>query len=215
MESRFRNPSRKELPRKAGVRRPAERVLIVCEGEKSELKYFNDVAVTYRINLTITTAQKRTEPIQIIQTAKDKLKVDKDFEWVYVVFDRDNHQTYLAALAKARELDEEYSRKKKPLRFIAIPSVPCFEFWLLLHYHYRDTRLTSAEALALLSTPTRLPSYSKGMTGLFRSTQDKLSQAKANAAKLRTLFTPDSGKDPYTAVDELIEGLERIKNHSR
>lgn len=215
MERRFRNPNRKELQRKAGTRKPFERVLVVCEGEKSEPSYFNEIKTAYRIPtlVTVCTAQKRTEPMQIIETALQTIKADPDFEWVYVVFDRDNHQTYQEALAKAQELDGKHrTRWKKPVRFIAIPSVPCFEFWLLLHYIYRDTRLTTAQALEALAM--YLPNYTKGMAGLFQITQGKLTQAQTHAAKLREQFKPDNGVDPYTAVDELIAGLTQIKNRS-
>jgi hypothetical protein len=201
--------------RKAGSRKSYERVLVVCEGEKSELNYFKEIANTYRIPTLVTVdhAQKRTEPMQIIETARKKLEKEPDFEWVYVVFDRDEHQTYQQALVEAKELDRTYrTSQKQKVRFIAIPSVPCFEFWLLLHYKYHDTRLTTAEAIKHLKK--ELPNYSKTMTGIFEITEKKLLQAKQHAAKLRESFKPDDGQDPYTEVDQLIEHLARIKRQS-
>jgi hypothetical protein len=208
--------------RKAGSRKSYERVLVVCEGEKSELNYFKEIANAYRIPtlVTVCTAQKRTEPRQIIDTAqkiietdRKKIKKEPDFEWVYVVFDRDEHQTYQQALVEAKELDRTYrTSQKQKVRFIAIPSVPCFEFWLLLHYKYHDTRLTTAEAIKHLKKA--LPNYSTTMTGIFEITEKKLLQAKQHAAKLRESFKPDDGQDPYTEVDQLIEHLARIKRQS-
>ncbi len=59
----------------------------------------------------------------------------RSFDFVYAVFDRDDHLSYHAALALAESLDGRLRNdQKQKVRFVAMLSVPCFEQWLLLHY---------------------------------------------------------------------------------
>ena len=57
------------------------------------------------------------------------LKNHKDYDKTFCVFDQDQHPGYQTALnkIKGREKSGEH-----PIS--AITSVPCFEFWLLLHF---------------------------------------------------------------------------------
>ena len=119
-------------------RRPArleerERAMIVTEGSKTEPGYFNRLIrelglTTASVNIT---GDGGTAPISVVKCAEDLLKDDPDFEHVFLVFDRDRHNTYDAAIAKANALKPRKAPKRQTIK--AIPSIPCFEIWYLFH----------------------------------------------------------------------------------
>jgi RloB-like protein len=56
------------------------------------------------------------------------------FDQVYVVFDRDDHVSYHNALHMAQSLDGKFRNdSNERILFTAVPSIPSFELWLLLH----------------------------------------------------------------------------------
>lgn len=110
-----------------------ERVLVITEGSKTEPDYFRRLIQ----ELGLTTAQVKVvgdgdpAPISVVQHAKGLLKVDDDFEHVFLVFDRDSHTTYNEAISKAKNLKPRRAPKKQVV--VVIPSIPCFEIWYLFH----------------------------------------------------------------------------------
>ena len=130
------------LSRKAGRTRPYDRMLIVCEGAKTEVNYFSAIRREKRLpnaDIAIVPSDYGTAPLQIVQYAIDKFQESKGFDRVYVVFDRDDHDSYHNALAKADATDKKLKNDAgAKVPFAAIPSVPNFELWILLHF--RDVR---------------------------------------------------------------------------
>ncbi|ADP70715.1 hypothetical protein Rvan_1460 [Rhodomicrobium vannielii ATCC 17100] len=200
------------LARKKGTRPPYDRILIVTEGSKTEPIYFEDIRQQNRVpsaHIRIVPGEG-TAPIQIVDTAWDLFLKEKAFEWVFAVFDRDEHRTYHEALRRAAALDQ--SRKNdegKSIRFIAIPSVPCFELWLLLHF--RDVHDFWHRHALIRELRSDLPGYEKGMEGVYERTEPSLAQAVARAQRLKARFSPENGRDPYTSVDEVVSLLRSIR----
>lgn len=136
----------RELLRRKAQRQPAERLLIVCEGSKTEPLYLGEIRQQLRLpsaNVQVQPAAYGTEPIRIVEYA-ERLFTEgqralgihaRSFDRVVVVFDRDEHHTYRPALQRVAALNgrlENDERVKLP--FEAVVSVPCFELWLLLHF---------------------------------------------------------------------------------
>lgn len=119
-------------------RRPAhlevrERALIVTEGSKTEPDYFRLLIRELRLttaSVTIT-GDGGSAPISVVESAKILLAEDPDFEHVFLVFDRDRHNTYDAAIAKANALKPDKAPEGQTIE--AIPSIPSFEVWYLFH----------------------------------------------------------------------------------
>ena len=150
----------KDLARKNGRRAPYDRILIVCEGSKTEPNYFNEIKQFYRLhtaNVEVQHSSLGTCPLQIVKSAEElflngnsgKGIQKQAFEQVYAVFDRDDHKEYFNARNKADTLDGKLKNDlNKKAKFKAISSVPCFELWLLLHFEdiqapmHRDDALT-------------------------------------------------------------------------
>lgn len=201
------------LERKKGKRPPYARVLIVCEGEKTEPNYFDEIRVQLRIptaHVHVIPTLLGTQPRQVVDSAEKVFLERREFDAVYAVFDRDDHTTYPDALAQADRLNGKHKNDEgTKVAFHAVPSVPCFELWILLHirqvlaFNHRDQIIAAVADV--------LPGYAKGMKGVFGKTQGQLAAATARAAQLRQQFGPFAGTDPYTTVDELVARLLALK----
>jgi hypothetical protein len=167
----------RDLHRKAAKRQPFERLLIVCEGEKTEPLYLDEIRRAFRLataHVHVWPSADGTEPLQVVDYA-ERLFLDGDrakaidrrgFDRVIAVFDRDDHATYHPALAQAAA----QSGKLRNDNGVAVPveaiaSVPCFELWLLLHFEDVMAPVHRNEVYARLRI--HLPGYDKGQGGHF------------------------------------------------
>lgn len=112
---------------------------MVCEGEETEPNYFGDIRQEYNIptaHWAILPSDYGTGPEKVVSFAEDKARKDGSWDEVYCIFDRDDHAHYREAIQAASGLDGRLktSVPVSPVRFKAIPSVPCFELWFLLHF---------------------------------------------------------------------------------
>jgi len=215
----------RNLHRRAAKRQPFERLLIVCEGEKTEPLYLDEIRRTFRLStahVQVWPSADGTEPLQVVDYAErlflegDRTKaIDRrGFDRVIAVFDRDDHATYHPALAKAQKLNLAYKnddREKVP--FQAIASVPCFEIWLLLHFEDVMAPVHRTDVYARLRA--HLPGYDKGQGGHFAATRDRLDAATARATARAGLTTAQDGREPYTDMHTLVNLLMNLKDGAR
>lgn len=205
----------RELARRKPRREPYTKVLIVCEGEKTEPNYFNDLKDHYGLNSANVEicGDSVSDPLGIVRYAKQRYKDEKGagdpFDRVYCVFDRDSHDKYRSAI-------EDIHRAMPKDTFIAITSVPCFEYWLLLHFIYTTKpyagmpRNSPCNQL-ITDLKNHLPAYEKGQRGIFSSIVTKLESAKDNAVRALKAARENRTDNPSTYVHELVEFLQRIK----
>ena len=179
--------SAKGLQRRAARRDPYAKVLIVCEGEKTEPRYFQDLRNHYGLNTANieVCGECGSDPNSVLQFAKQRYREEKDagdaFDQVFCVFDKDAHANYdetLNVIAKAQPRNT----------FVAMNSVPCFEYWLLLHFVYSTRPYSalpgnSAGNQVLSELKGYLPDYEKGADNIFALLLDQLEFAKNNAAR--------------------------------
>lgn len=202
------------LARKQGQRPPYDRVLIVTEGGKTEPLYFGDIRQQNRVpsaHITIMPSALGTEPLQVVDFAWQAFLQDKAYERVFAVFDRDQHPTYHNALARAAALDQSAKNdERKPVRFLAVPSVPCFELWLLLHFREVHAFWDHHETIRQLRG--FLPHYTKGGEGVYGATEPTLADAIQRAIALSVRFTAETGTDPYTKVHDIVTLLRSIRH---
>lgn len=212
----------RDLKRRAAVRQPYERLLIVCEGEKTEPQYLCEIQRAYRLataHVQVLHSQFGTEPQQVLEYAltvfkngdRDRGLHPREFDRIIVVFDRDEHKSYHAALAQA---DAQSGKLRNdngvPVPVQAVASVPCFELWLLLHFEDVLAPLHRHEALERLKA--HLPGYEKGGGGHWSATQARLGDATARAQLLAELTNAFDGTQPYTAMHELVSRLVHLKD---
>ena len=205
--------SGRALKRRAPVRPPYPRVLIVCEGAKTEVNYFEEIRQEARLptlDVRVIHSPLGTEPQQIVQGAETEFLKSKSFEKVYAVFDRDDHRTYANAIAMAEARDGKLKNDgKEYASFEAIVSIPCFELWLLLHYVDIMAPIHRDEALARLRL--HLPGYQKGNDDTYVATVANLAVATQRATVLKQQFSRLPGTDAYTDVHELVCVLRNLR----
>jgi hypothetical protein len=90
-----------------------------------------------------------------------------------------------------------------------VPSVPCFELWLLLHFADIQAYFPAGEIIQKLVN--YIANYGKGATGIYARTEPLLSVAIARAIRLKNMFQPATGTDPYTDVDTVVTLLQGIR----
>lgn len=212
---------RRQLERKLGRRASYDRILIVSEGSKTEPNYFKEIRAEYRLHSTNVEVQPSalgTQPSQVVEYARELFETGnankgirpKVFEQVYAVFDRDDHPTFHQALARARALDGTLRNDlKQPVKFVAIPSRPSFEFWLLLHFEDVHHLMHRTEVMRRLKQ--HLPGYDKGYGQAFSETKSQLPTAMGRARNITQRVDTSDDTEPYTGIVDLVELLTTLK----
>ncbi|HDH08644.1 MAG TPA: RloB domain-containing protein [Gammaproteobacteria bacterium] len=206
----------KELARRKARRKPYDKVLIVCEGGKTEPNYFEELKDYYELpsaNVEIT-GKCGSSPMSVVTHARtlyrEARKAGDAFDKVFCVFDKDVHDGYGRALDILAEIKPEGE-------FVAIPSVPCFEYWLLLHFIYTDKPFHSTGNKSICETViheinrNHWPAYKKAAHGVFNQRLKQLDFAKGNAARALTAAQEDCTDNPSTRVYELVSYLQELK----
>lgn len=211
-----------KLARKQARRAEYDRILIVSEGRKTEPLYFGEICAHYRLhsaNVQVHPSELGTAPIQVVQYAQQLLEKGDNhkgirplaFDQVYVVFDRDDHESYLEALKLSEALNEKCRNDDKRLvKFIAIASVPSFELWLLLHFEEVLAPIHRNEVMRRLKM--YLPNYGKGAGGVFAQTRSQLASATRRVdALVARNFDAYTEPEPFTAVAVLVKALISLR----
>jgi hypothetical protein len=196
--------------RREPEREPYDLVLIVCEGTRTEPSYFRGLRLIERLsntNIRITPADG-TDPLSIVRYAE---QLADDYDRTYCVFDRNGHANYDDALRRLAQ-----SQVGRAGRLIAVPSWPCFEIWLLLHFRYSSAAIVkagrkSAGDRAVDELKRHLPNYRKGHEGIYQELLPNLDQAITHAARLRRDNERTGNNNPSTRVHELVQYLRRLK----
>ncbi|MCK4614285.1 MAG: RloB domain-containing protein [Thermoplasmata archaeon] len=197
--------------RKERNRRPRNRLIIVCEGQKTEVNYFKGFRTRYSNVEIIPMHGRCTDPKSIVKFAKEQIeKYDIDFkegDGVWCAFDVDENSN--DALKSAVELAEK-TRKGK-IR-IAL-SNPSFEIWFLLHYRFNTSSRTRREALD--EVKKFIPDYAKNKE-VYSIVEDKLETAISNAKKLNVMHDKNNvdyysrESNPSSQVFQLIEFIREL-----
>lgn len=205
----------KDLQRKQAKRESYDRVLIVCEGEKTEPFYFIGLRDWYRLNTANIeiTGECGSDPMSVFNKTKELYEKSKKesntFDRVYCVFDKDDHPNY-------QQATNAISQIRYKDTFFAITSVPCFEYWLLLHFvystkPYQGTEDKSVGSHVLNELRKYIPDYTKGKKDIFSLLQHQLKTAIANAKRSNKEAESNYTDNPSTKVVHLVEYLINLK----
>ncbi|MDL5167989.1 RloB family protein [Proteus faecis] len=213
--------SAKTLKRTKGNKEPLSKILIVCEGLKTEPIYFNEIIEYFNLltaSVIDITGDCGSSPMSVVRYAKklqkEKIEIGAPYDEIYIVIDKDAHSDYLTAL-------DNISRSNKPSStWIAINSVPCFEFWLLLHYTYttrayKNLPNNSSGNQIIKELRKYIKDYQKGAKGIFHKTLSDLKskdlQEVIGKAERCCKEVEDTGSDnPSTKVHILISRLLKL-----
>ena len=185
---------------------PRARILIVCEGAKTEPIYFDALCRHKRLTraeVEIVGEECGSHPRSVVDHAvcvmNEKHSDDDPYDTVWCVFDRDDHERIHEALTRARDCNINVAF-----------SNPCFEIWFLLHFEYSTAERTRRAVASQLKE--HIPKYNKSMDvyDLLREHQD---EAIRNADTLRKHHLNGGGKgteNPSTTVYRLVTRLNNL-----
>lgn len=192
---------------------PKPRLLIVCEGRKTEPNYFEGFRRENRdLIISIIESPGKT-PIQIVRHAMQRArdldigKVEGDAAWC--VFDVDE--------CEAKDMRKAIEQAGNKLK-LAI-SNPCFEVWFLLHFTYTEKRMdTCKDVIAELKR--NMPGYDKAADH-FGRLRSMTQTAVTNAERLERgrigmgLEGFERGANPCTHVHHLVNTIVGIEGRSK
>lgn len=203
----------RELGRRRAARRPRLRILIVSEGAKTEGLYLSLFARALRasnVSVDIMGRECGSDPLTVVEFARDRFQEDKGYDLCYCVIDRDNHDLnrFNAATALAKAVDGKY----KSRYFTAIVSDPCIEFWFILHFVYFRSPFVnegskSRADCALTELKKHMPDYSKSNKGQFEKIIPKTETAIINSKKAWQDAENTNESNPSTSMHNMIERI--------
>lgn len=209
-KSKFPSYPRSSLTRRENIRKTLEVTLTICEGKKDEPGYLkamrNDLGILPQ--RVIIESCRSSSPKNIVGEAIKRAQ-EEEYDRVFCVFDHDEREEAFKEAIKKIKLNED-------LDLVAISSIPCFEFWILLHYtysskQYKQTQPGQKTVSELLGSQIRKhdPNYHKKMDPrhLYKNTKPFLSTAIQNAKRLEK----ERIENPSTKMHFLVEYLLGIK----
>jgi len=180
--------------------RKLRRILIVCEGTKTEPNYFKKFKANPEVFDAIDVQGTGYNTVSLITEAikKKEAKIEPYIE-IWCVFDKDDFS--IESFEKAIKLAEQNKIK-------CAYSIEAFEIWYMLHFNFYDTafsRLQYKEKLSELLKKT----YVKNDPEMYSLLNGKQSIAIQNARKLyyKQCLLPLKDRNPITTVFQLVERL--------
>lgn len=193
--------------RRKNIRPPKPIILIVCEGEKSEKFYFDGFRKEARIsNVEIEVIGKGRPGNSLLKFTQNKVKNESiTYDQIWIVFDKDD--------LSDEEFDSIVSKAIYRNKMNVAYSIPCFEYWLLLHFDYYNTPLTTKDCIKKLKN--RFPVYRKNLDDVYYRLADRKYSAIENAKRMEDEHkkqgnTKPSSKNPSTLVYKLVIELEKF-----
>lgn len=205
-----RKRAKPDLDRRRSTREAKPRLLVVCEGEVTEVDYLAGIT-GYFVSLPVTVEPLGlgADPYHVVRTAIDQRdEADKEarktrdanrrFEEVWCLVDVDEHERLPDALRLA-------SREAVN---VAV-SNPCFELWLLYHF---QSYVSSVDRTLLQrkKLPRHLPGYGKRLPADFPYGEYERAERRALEACGELDRPTCKGPNPSTNVWLLVAAIQRI-----
>jgi hypothetical protein len=215
--------SEESLRRRQAFRETYKRVLVVCEGARTEVSYFRELLrVLQLVSVDVEICAEGSAPISVVAHAEARCRAegateDAGYDAVFCVFDRDAHESYEEA--KMRILEARKTGVFPKVAQYAITSVPCFEYWLLIHFQFSRSPFASGtgksaaeRVVASLRKIQGFEHYDKVLTAqMLQQLTAKVGTAERNAS-LALKDAENTGEmNPSTMVHELVAYLRSLR----
>ncbi|MFH1665459.1 MAG: RloB family protein [Candidatus Omnitrophota bacterium] len=197
--------SDKYYKRRISDRKLRTKILLVCEGGKTEPKYFRKFPVDKEVlEVTISGEGKNTDSL-VESAIEKKKKAEYDgepYNQVWCIFDKDSfsHDKFNRAiiLAENNKIKVAYSNE-------------AFELWYLLHFHYFDTGINRAEYYVKLNALLE-KTYEKSADDIYGVLRGKQKYAIRHATKLFSSYPSCNPykNNPSTTVFRLVQELNKF-----
>ncbi len=186
--------------RRRGFRSPRPRLLILCEGARTEPNYF--AALSQELGL----AGVKVKGPATLKEMPEKVRVGwtDDFDEVWCVVDVDERGSEVRRLRE--ELGRLRPRKNRTVHEAV--SAPCFEYWLLLHFAFTTQAFYGMEGgrsaceQVIHRLQDHLPGYKKNDAAVYDRCRKRQTVALRNARRLDPKQT-----SPTTEIGKLVERL--------
>ncbi|WP_415238561.1 RloB family protein [Seleniivibrio woodruffii] len=194
-----------EYARKSKGRSTIKRILIVCEGEKTEPHYFESFPQRGDL-VKVHVHGEGKNCLSLVKNADTLIReykaINEPIDETWCVFDRDSFSAdqFNGAIEKCRI--KEYH---------AVYSNEAFEIWYLLHFEKHDTAHSRKRYEEMLSKRLGEP-YKKNSKEMYTKLIDKQKTAIKNAKSLHEFYgeKPNPCNDnPCTLVYQLVEALNK------
>lgn len=208
-----RPKNRGALQRRKPRREPFNRVLIVSEGSKTEPYYLRELIADCQLTSASVEifGDGGSAPTSVVEYAISLFQRDPDFNAVFCVFDRDAHDSFdeaLRRISRTKLVRRSGRYKVGEADFEAITSIPCFEYWVLLHYRYTTAPMPRfVDVERLLKAIPQHAGYAKGAKGLFVATRHLLDTALEHAKRANAAAEAANTDNPTTRMPVLIRYL--------
>ena len=200
--------------RKRYTRERKEIILIATEGKnKTERNYFREFNRSIKGCSIVFSDGNNTDPVNIVHDAlnsADKRDVEpQNGDSIYAVFDTDFKKE--SQISEARKLAERNGVE-------IIPSNPCFEVWLLLHFRY-STRGYQSNNEVIKELNDVWPEYRKNIAS-FQPLRNRCEDAIENARKLKQFHNETKGTEivercnPSSDVGKLVTRIIKDQRKS-
>ncbi len=198
------------------------RVLIISEGEETEPAYFNAIIKKYKLrkeNITIIPSSSGSAPMSVAKsTIKRVTKAEASgnpYDYVFCVFDRDEHENFDDACNKMLRTCKNMENKDDVLA----RSWPCFEYWLLSHYKFTRSPFArkgdnSPCKTCLTELAKHIKGYEKNCANL-GTLMDNLDTAIKNAKQSCKDADKTKEPNPSSEVYKVLEWLQKLKANKR
>ena len=187
--------------RRAAVREPRERLLVVCGGVETEPAYVKGLRSHARNNAVhVDVLEKGRSPSQVVDYGVRVATAARDAYdelWCGVDVDQFGDDLFLAEV-KARRCSE--------LRVCSIVSNPCFELWLLLHFSDHRKHCPDYKQIRPLLLK-HVPGYAKntldfardGYADTYRTAMDRAKEPEPTGTRF--------ANNPSTNMWRLVEAM--------
>ncbi len=207
--SHRRSPQR--LDRPTGRRTPRKRVLIVCEGQVTEVEYFEGIRDYFRslpveIRACKIVGLGRDPGSLVAYAIRERDKKDKEargqrdanlaYDEVWCVVDVDDHST----------LDQAVSAARKGQVNLAV-SHPCFELWILYHFETCTAACDSDQISRKLRK--HITGYDKHLGRDFPFCNHELARERAQRADPDHCEANRKGRNPSTNAWLIVEVIRQ------
>jgi hypothetical protein len=185
--------------RKVDTRDMRPRILIACEGAKTEPNYFK----AFRVASTVVDVRGLgCNTVSVVQGAREIEIKDGPFDTVWCVFDKDS--VPLERFNNALQLARNYG-------YSVAYSNEAFELWYVLHFDYLQAAIPRADYITRLEDI--LGRYEKNDPTIYSKTAHLIQGAIRNADRLVASYSPlDPGRCvPSTTVHELVKYLVELQ----
>jgi hypothetical protein len=183
--------------------REPRKILVVCEGEKTEPNYFRKFEANPEVFDGIDVQGTGHNTVSLIKKAieirDEAIRRKEPYIETWCVFDRDDFP--VESFINAIRLAEQNKIK-------CAYSIEAFEIWYMLHFNFYDTAFSRHQYGEKLSELLEKP-YLKNDREIYQMLNKRQGKAIKNAKNLynRQCLLPLKDQNPVTTVFRLVERL--------